>query len=162
MIKQFGDWAIDWTQRTSEDEYQASMTHKADTVGMWMMPLAAIVCGAILAWVLPSTYSLWSLLPLFAVLIVQLASQGWMSNYAPRPKHTSPRKYWLLALIPGIVMFAGMAYNSFFAADHSWAGPGGMVIGAILGAGLAILVIPRAFKQRYKSDVERLESDLED
>ncbi|WP_018296609.1 YtxH domain-containing protein [Corynebacterium lubricantis] len=162
MIKQFGDWVVDWTERTSDDEYQATMTYKADTVAMWMMPLAAIISGAILAWVLPSTYSLWSALPIFTVLIVQIASQSWMSNYAPRPKQTSPTKYMLLGVIPGVIMLAGMAYNSFFTTDQSWAGPGGVVVGAIIGAGTALLLIPRIFKSRHKSDVERLESDLED
>ncbi|WIM66845.1 hypothetical protein QP027_06815 [Corynebacterium breve] len=162
MIKKFGDAAIAFTQRTSDDEYHATMTHQANTVGMWMVPIASMVVGAVLAWVLRGPESMWAALAIVPALSGQMAGNVWMKNYAPRPKAVSPRWYLAIGMVFIVLMFLGIVYNTYFGGERDVSVVISMVVGILVGITLAGWLVPKSMQEAYDSDVARLEASLED
>ncbi|SER41753.1 hypothetical protein [Corynebacterium cystitidis] len=163
MIQKFGDYAIEFTERTSNDEYHRLKTHESSTVALWAMPLTMFLGAAILAWTLPGWYStLGAGVIILCTAATQQAGLQWMRGYAPRPKTASPPPYMAAALLLVLAMLAGVIWNAALSYERSWPLAFGILGSAVIGVILALTTVPRSMSRQHEKDIARIEAGLED
>lgn len=163
LTKKFGDHYVALVEDNADDEYQASIEHKSNTVAVNAMYYGVLVSVALLAWGLPSELSLYSLLPIvvFAFLAVK---NLWMRNYAPTPRPVIDKRTILPALLLLLVALAGWAFNIATGpgADSNALGSlGGSIVGSVIGVSVALIFTPRILHRQRKNDEERFNREID-
>lgn len=167
-IKRFGDYAVRLTDEAADDEYQADIAHRANSVIVATLVPVLLATGALLSWVLPGNLAWWSLVTFIPSFIFVAVGETWMRHYAPRPEASFPLPLMIVTMIPSVVMLAGLLYNVVGPgagnnsladlADSLNGGLIGMIIGAVIGG---VIAIERSRRNRAK-DTRLLEAELAD
>lgn len=164
LIKKFGDHYVALVEDNADDEYQASIEHKSNTVAVNAMYFGVLVSMALLAWALPAELSAFSLLPCVAIAFVAVKSL-WMRHYAPRPRGIVDKRSLGAATLFLLLIVAGWVFHIATdpsAADHNaWGSLGGSLVGALFGVTAAVIFAPRYLNRLRKNDEKRLNRELD-
>lgn len=157
----YGDAVVRRVNDLVDDEYQERIVHQASTVGLQYASWASLLAGAVMAWVLPGSYSFLAFVVILVPLLTsEAAAQQWMKRYAPRPRYLNyrPVEWGMLILFLGIAL-AGILVNAL---DGSAASAAGMLTGSVLGAAVGIWAGRRHAVRRRILDERRLDAELDD
>lgn len=167
LVKRFGDYHVNLVREYVDDEYQEHIENRSNTVVVNTLPYTLYGMGAILAWSIPGSRALLSLLVFVPLLVGIYLGNGWMKNYAPRPKPIVPK--WMLIIVIPLVTTQGLGivYNTMIrSAEPSFSVTpvliAGTVAGALLGGWLGKIGTTQKMNKDRTSDLTRLESELED
>ena len=155
-----GDTILAKTEKMLGDEYETRTYHQASTIALALLPTFALIAGAMLAWVLPGTHAMWSLLIVIPLIGPNLIFTQWLKSRATRPAPKLKDGLWGLAIVNltlCFVMLFGIAYN---VSDPSLAR--GLYTGGIIGTVFAVIAVPAMLRKQRERDEERLNAELED
>ena len=108
-----GDTVIAGYESTVEDEYQASILHRANTISFHLATYGFLALGAALAWLVPNELFWVSLLVIVPMLVSALVGMSWMRRRAPRPTvHMPGPAGWALIIFIAFAWIAGLQYNA--------------------------------------------------
>lgn len=166
LIKRFGDYHVSLVREYVDDEYQEKIENQSNTIVVNTLPYTLYGIGAVLAWAIPGSRSLLSLLVFLPLAVGIVFGNGWMKHYAPRPKPVVPK--WMLAIVIPLVILQGLGivYNVIALGNEDWnlfvivcvGTVGGGIIGGLAGATGTV----SKMQKNRASDIKRLEADLED
>lgn len=160
IADKFAELAFDFARRSSDDEYQEDIWYKSAAVSYFTFPLSLYSLGAVLAWALPSYYTLLSVLIIFPLIFAEMVGQAWMRERAPRPRAHINSTFMKITTIPLIAMFFGIAFRLANAGDGDMAW--GVIIGAGVGGAAAAYFTPRMLAAVRKKDEDRFDAELDD
>ena len=159
MINAIANYALNEVEQASHDEFERDILFKSYAVAYTLANFLQLVIAAILAWVLPGKMSFLSLLVLVPLLAGSTVASAWLSKHIARPQARRSWTAMIIYFIPMIVMFAGIAYNAYPPADGSRSI---YLIGALVGAGTALILTPFVRRLQNRRDQARLDAKLED
>ena len=159
MINAIANYTLNEVEQASHDEFERDILFKSYAVAYTAANFLQLVIAAILAWVLPGKMSFLSLLALVPLLAGSTVASAWLSKHIARPQARRSWTAMIVYFIPLIVMLAGIAYNAYPPADGSRSS---YLIGALVGAGTALILTPFVRRLQNRRDQARLDAKLED
>lgn len=79
----YGDTLIARYDATVEDEYQANLMHRSNTIGYHIASYGYVFVAAAMAWIVPPDKNLAPIMVLVPMFAAVLAATGWMKRKAP-------------------------------------------------------------------------------
>lgn len=156
------DFIIERAESYYQDEYEKLVMHRSNTLAVHYNSMLALLLAATLAWALPGMLSFWSFAALVPTVLSSFLASRWLTQHIPRPvakiaKTTTAE--WIIIAGMTIMWLVGLWNNAFGSNASSGVG---QIVGVIVGASLAIFLLPLVTKRRRKRDQERLDAELID
>lgn len=156
----YGDTLIARYDATVEDEYQANLMHRSNTIGYHIASYGYVFVAAAMAWIVPPDKNLAPIMVLVPMFAAVLAATGWMKRKAPRPKLLKPTPAEIAITIVALGLWlGGMQYNDPHASSAT---AGGLVSGGVFGGIIGYMISAWSTKRGRRKDIERLDAEFGD
>lgn len=159
-----GNTIIAGYESTIEDEYQANLLHKSNTIAFHISFYGSIVLGAVLAWILPSGNAGLPLLVLLPMVAGSMVGLNWLKKRTPRPRPMLPSPVeWAVLIFTMSMWVTGLIYNSSMDSASEGLGTAiGGVVGGVIGGAIGFTVAMWALKRGRARDIKRLDAEFAD
>lgn len=150
---------LDRYDASMDDEFEQQVLYRAIAISYaWVINLMFGAC-AVLAWVLPGAYAMWTVLPMGVLIFSMAIRDFWLRQYAPTPRITPYSKAgWAFAVVVSILIMSGIYRNTLGFVDPDISR--GMIVGGVVGSIASLFILRDISTKQRQRDRQRLDAQL--